>query len=340
MEFRNIKFGIHVSVQSPLNTNVYQKFQESLEYVRIADKYGFDAVFCGQHYLTYPYTMLQIIPFLSRMMAESKRLFFGTGVLLLALYNPVDVAETIASMDIISGGRFIFGVGLGYREEEYNAFGISKEDAPKRFNECLAIVKMLWTQDIVNFEGKYFKLKNVSLAIKPLQKPYPPIWIGATNNKAVEKVGKLGHVWYASNLGTINMLRKQMEIYLNILKKYNHPEPLYKPVLRELFISEDSEKAYRMAEPVAEKYKVYHQWGFDKILPPEERFDRDIATLVRNRFIIGNPDQCIEQLSKLINIGFNFLIFRIYWPHSKHEDVLNTLKLVGEKVIPYFNDFN
>lgn len=328
-------------IQSPLNTNVYQKFQESLEYVRMADKYGFDAVFCGQHYLTYPYTMLQLIPFLSRIMAESKRLYFGTGILLLALYNPVDVAETIASMDIISGGRLIFGVGLGYREEEYDAFVISKEDAPKRFNECLAAVKMLWTQDIVNFEGKYFKLKNVRLTIKPLQKPYPPIWIAANSDKAIEKVAKLGHVWYANPHVTINTLKRQMEIYLNILKKNNHPEPSFKPVLRELFVSENFEEAYRMAEPILEnKYKVYHQWGQDKVVPPEEHFDREFAELAQERFIIGSPDQCIEQLSKLINIGFNFLIFRIYWPHSKHEDVLNTLKLVGEKVIPYFNDFN
>jgi len=338
MGFENVKFGVYVMVQSPLNVDAYQKFQESLEYVRIADKYGFDAVFCGQHYLTYPYTMLQLIPFLSRIMAESKRLIFGTGVLLLPLYNPIDVAEVIATIDIISNGRFIFGVGLGYREEEYSAFGISKEDAPKRFSECLAIVKMLWTQEAVNFEGKYFKFKNVSLAIKPLQKPYPPIWIGAMSDKAVKKIAKLGHVWFANNIATIKTLKRQMEIYLNTLKKYGHPEPLHKPVLRELFISEDSEEAYRMAEPVAEKYKVYHQWGLDRILPPEEHFDKEFAELVKDRFIIGNPDQCIEQLSKLISIGFNFLVFRTYWPHSKYEDVLKTLKLVGEKIIPYFKD--
>lgn len=324
-------------IQSPLGIDVYQKFQESLQYVKLAEKYKFDTIFCGQHFLTYPYVMLQTIPFLSRLMAESNSLKFGTGILLLALYNPVDVAETIATMDIISNGRFIFGVGLGYREEEYNVFGISKIDAPKRFNECLKVVKMLWTQESVNFEGEFFKLKNVRLMVRPIQKPYPPIWIAANNDKAVEKIAKLGHVWYANPHVTIKTLKRQMELYLDVLKKSGHEIPLDKPVLRELFVAESLQEAYNNAEPVLEnKYKVYHQWGQDKVVPPEEHFDKKFEELARERFIIGTPDECIEQIINLTKIGFNYIIFRTYWPHSKHEDTLRTFKLIGEKIIPYF----
>jgi len=287
---KELRFGLYVMLQDPFYIDIYKRFLESIEYVRLAEKYNFDIIFCGQHYVTYPYVMLHPIPFLARLMAESKRLFFGTGILLLALHHPVEVADYVSTLDIISGGKFIFGVGLGYREEEYEAFGINKKDASERFYESLDLIKSIWQNEELSFEGKYFKFKKLKFTLKPLQKPHPPIWIAANNDKAIIKIGQKGYVWYANPHVTLSTIERQLNLYFNELKTNKHEIPKDLPILREIFISPDRDIAYSKARPFLEKkYQTYSSWGQDKVVPPEEHFRKEFEELAKGRFIIGNP---------------------------------------------------
>jgi alkanesulfonate monooxygenase SsuD/methylene tetrahydromethanopterin reductase-like flavin-dependent oxidoreductase (luciferase family) len=118
---------------------------------------------------------LQLIPFLARLAAEAGEMTGIAGVLLATLHNPVEVAECIASLDAIWRGNFVFGVGLGYRDVEFDAFGVPRGQRVRRFEQCLEIVKRLWTEESVTFENDICKLSNVTATCRPLQQPYPPI---------------------------------------------------------------------------------------------------------------------------------------------------------------------
>jgi alkanesulfonate monooxygenase SsuD/methylene tetrahydromethanopterin reductase-like flavin-dependent oxidoreductase (luciferase family) len=181
-----MKFGLIVSKQHPPGVSMVERFREHIEQVRAARDAGFDLVVMGQHYLSTPFQELQTLPALARLAAEAGPMRVGATVLLLPLLNPVDVAEQVATLDMICEGRFIFGVGLGYRDEEYEAFGIRREERVARFVESLQVIRRLWTEDEVTHHGRFFHLTKARIVLKPVQQPQPPIWFAANNNCAVE----------------------------------------------------------------------------------------------------------------------------------------------------------
>ena len=121
-----MRFGLSLPIQHPVGDHLPDRVAEAVEMVRLACQAGFDHVSASQHYLAAPFQYMQPLPLLARVAAEAGEMTLGTGIMLLALQQPVDVAESIATMDVICNGRFVFGVGLGYRDVEFDAFGIPK----------------------------------------------------------------------------------------------------------------------------------------------------------------------------------------------------------------------
>ena len=116
-------------------------------------------------------------------------------VILVPLHNPVELAESVATMDAICDGRFIFGVGLGYREEEYIAFGVRRQERVGRLIEALDIMKLLWAEDQVEYHGKYYQVPLIQSTYRTVQKPHPPIWVAANHDLAIQRAGRLGLPW-------------------------------------------------------------------------------------------------------------------------------------------------
>ena len=153
---------------------------------------GSIALAAGHHYLSPPYQSLQSVPLLSRLAADTGSMDLCLSVLLLALLNPVQVAEDIASLDIMSEGRVVFGIGIGYREVEYEGFGMTRQERVPRMLEALELIKRLWTEEVVTHEGRFFRVHDATCTIRPVQKPYPPIWIAANADQAVVRTARHG----------------------------------------------------------------------------------------------------------------------------------------------------
>src|SRR5258708_30691694 len=175
-----MKFGVFISAQQPGSDEPVGRFREAGEQARLARDAGFDALAAGHHYLSPPYQSLQSLPLLARLAGEAPGMELCLSVLLLALLNPVQTAEEVASLDIMSEGRVVFGVGLGYREVEYEAFGVSLRDRVPRMLEALDLINRLWTEEAVTFEGRVFPVHDATCTIPPVQEHQPPIRIAAT----------------------------------------------------------------------------------------------------------------------------------------------------------------
>src|SRR6195256_1237319 len=171
------QFGLVVRGQAEAGEDISRRFQETLAFVRLADRLGFDSVTKTAHYSAYRFQMLQLVPMLARFAAEAPRLQLNAGVLLLPLLSPLHVAEEFATLDVITGGKIILGVGLGYRDVEFKAFGVPRSQRAKRFEANLMAIKRLWTEDKVSMKAAHFELDDASCSPQPLQKPHPPIWI-------------------------------------------------------------------------------------------------------------------------------------------------------------------
>jgi alkanesulfonate monooxygenase SsuD/methylene tetrahydromethanopterin reductase-like flavin-dependent oxidoreductase (luciferase family) len=303
---------------------------------RLARDRGWDAVATGQHYLSEGVSQLQLIPFLARLAAEAGEMTGIAGVLLAALHNPVEVAECMASLDTIWRGNFVLGVGLGYRDTEFDAFGVARGERVRRFEQCLDLVRRLWTEDEVTAETAMCRLDKVRPTCRPVQRPRPPIWVAANNDNAVRRAARLGDAWFINPHATIPTLRRQMAIYRAELARLGKPFPAVLPCFREIYCARDRATALETAGPyLLGKYETYASWGQDQMLPGQESFRQPLAELLEDRFILGSPEECWEQLRPLWEeVGAGFLVLRTHWSGIPVADALASMRLIGDELLP------
>jgi alkanesulfonate monooxygenase SsuD/methylene tetrahydromethanopterin reductase-like flavin-dependent oxidoreductase (luciferase family) len=333
----DIQFGLMVRAQFPPGDDMHMRFRELVEQVRLADRLGFASLTNGMHYSSTPWQGFQQFPFLSRMMAEAPSMRLNFGLVLLALHKPLDIAEQIATIDVMSGGKVIFGAALGYREVEYLAFGTTQKARVKRFEENLAAVKRLWTEDVVDMAGSHFTLKGASAPTKPVQRPHPPIWIGANADPAIQRAARLGDCWYVNPHNRIDTIVRQVEVYERALEAYGKPFPKEFPARREVFVARSRDEAIRLCAPfLGAKYQAYEQWGQSKVMPEGDNdLGVDFDELIKDRFLLGSPDEVAEQMLALHRAtGINHLIMSVQWPGMPQSLVLDELHMLAEEVFP------
>ncbi len=332
-----MQFGLMTRGQYPLGDDMQHRFRELAEQVRAADRLGFASLTKGSHYSAHPYQDFQQLPYLTRMMAEAPNLRLNAGIILLPLHKPLDLAEQLATMDVMSGGRMIAGVGLGYRDVEFDGFGTVRADRIRRFEENLEAIKRLWTEDTVSMEGSHFALREASCPTKPVQKPHPPIWVGANANSAIRRAARLGTCWYINPHNRISTILEQLDVYRRALDELDKPMPEELPIRREVFVADSREDAIRLCGPqLAGKYAVYAAWGQGKAMPAG---DADLTAafddLARDRFLIGSPDEVAEQMIALARAtGVNHIVMSVQWSGMAQSLTLETLQRLAEDVFP------
>lgn len=334
----DIRFSLFNRGQNPIGDDMHARFLEACAQARLADKLGFDTLMKGSHYSAYPLLDFQQVPFLSRMMAEAPNMRLCAGIVLLPLHKPLDVAETFANIDVMSGGKLIFGVGVGYREVEFQAFGTTMKGSGKRLEENLAAIKRLWTEEKVTMEGSHFNLIDASCPVKPLQQPMPPIWIGANADVAIKRAARVADAWFVNPHNRIDTIARQMDVYKQALEdagKSDLPDDF--PMMREVVVAKTREEAMRMAEPYLKaKYDAYHEWGQDKVMPKgDDNLGLMYDELVKDRFLFGSPDEVSAQIVDLIKrFGVNHFVFGVQFPGMPQSMVLDQMQMLAEDVFP------
>ncbi len=330
-------FALFIRGQFEQGDDMTARFNELAEQARIADGLGFTGIAAGMHYATDPLQMLQQIPFLARIMAEAPNARLIPGIVLLSLHKPLDIAGQLATLDVMSGGRLVFGAGQGYREVEFKGFGTTQSERGPRFDENLEAIIRLWTEDKVSMVGSHFELDEVSLSVKPVQKPRPPIWIGANADAAVRRAARLGDTWFINPHQRMDTIERQLDLYKRALDEYGKPFPTELPLMRETFVANSRDEAIRLARPYLErKYQTYHEWGQDKAMP---KGDDDLSLafdeLTRDRFLFGTPDEVAEQIAGYNKrLGVNSFVLGLQWVGMPQSQVLDALQMFAEEVMP------
>ncbi len=332
-----MRFGIGLSVQHLPEDSQARRFEEHVEQVRLARAVGFTSVWASQHYLSQPFTYFQPIPVLARMAAEAAGMTLGTGVLLLPLHHPLDVAEQLATLDVISGGRLIFGVGLGYRDEENVALGQDPRQRVARLVEGLELIERLWSGEPVHHEGRHFQARDVRLSMTPLQRPRPPIWVAANTDAGVKRAARLGDAWLMNPHTTLSTLERQLALFREARAAAGRPPAREIPLIKECYVADDAAAARAEARSVLEpKYRAYQAWQQDKALPAGETFTLDFDELARDRFVLGDPARARDEIARYAaRLGVTTMIFRLQWPGMEQSRVLRSIRLLGEKVLPH-----
>jgi alkanesulfonate monooxygenase SsuD/methylene tetrahydromethanopterin reductase-like flavin-dependent oxidoreductase (luciferase family) len=263
-------------------------------------------------------------------------MLIGTTVYLLPTVHPVALAEDVAMCDVLSGGRFVFGVGLGWRSEEFAALGISMDERSGRFEEALEIINALWRGEVVEYRGKFFSLSGIQLVLRPSQTPRPPIWVGANaSTRAVRRAARLGDGWVISSHIDFEAVRRLCEVYLRELEVCGKPRGTI-ALLRNFFLADSAESALRGIRRFFEStYVTYGEWGlFEDVLRLEKRVLTG-ESLARGRIIVGGPDECAAQIGEYIRwVPVDFLVLRMDWPGMPSALVEECIYRVGQELLP------
>ena len=328
-----MKFGINVNVHFSPEISPTGAFDYMLKFVGAARDGGFDGIFAAHHYaLGAGEAMFQPIPLLARLAAEAPGMTLGTSIFLLSLHNPLEAAELAATLDIISGGKFAFGVGQGYRDVEFNSFGIPLTDRGGRLAEAVHVIRKLWAEDDVTWQGKHFPMEGVTINPKPVQQPGPPIWVGGDTLRSVRRAARIGDAWMTSPRHSKGFIRQALEVYQEQRRSMGLPVP--PPVFfRELFVADSREEAEReLMDSFQKLYQVYHREG-----QPGESYDRSFQELKEDRIIAGSPDDVIQEIETYRQeFGAQYMFFRVYYLGMDPEKSLRSIRLFGQEVVPHF----
>jgi alkanesulfonate monooxygenase SsuD/methylene tetrahydromethanopterin reductase-like flavin-dependent oxidoreductase (luciferase family) len=188
MKFGVLQFFSWPGRHGPLE----QVYERALERIEVMDRGGFDAVWLAEHHFT-TFSVCPSVHMLGTLAAaRTKRLRIGTAVSLAALYHPLRLAEEVALLDMLSGGRVNWGAGRGFAVSEFDAFGVPPAESADRFREAVEIVLKAWTEDRLNHRGRFFRFEDVEVLPKPQQAPHPPVWMAATSEPAIDWAASQG----------------------------------------------------------------------------------------------------------------------------------------------------
>lgn len=329
-------FGLLLTNQQAIGRDQVVSLQEQIRLVHAVRDGGWDSVFAAQHHLSDGFAHIQPLPYLGRLAAETGELRVGMGIHLLALHNPVDVAESFASLDIVTGGRLVFGVGLGYRDVEYAAFGVPGDKKVRRFTENLRVVEELWRGEEVSVDLPWCRLDRVRATLRPVQQPRPPIWMAANADAAVQRCARLADTWLINPHATFETIERQLGLLRDEREAHGRGPVEELPLMREVFCAPTRQQAVELAQPhLTRKYEVYSDWGQDKVMPDRESFRMPYEELAQSRFIVGSPDDCIEQLLPWQQrLGVDHFILRTNWAGMPVEHALSSVELLSQEVVP------
>jgi alkanesulfonate monooxygenase SsuD/methylene tetrahydromethanopterin reductase-like flavin-dependent oxidoreductase (luciferase family) len=331
-----MRFGLIIRGQYAQGDDMRVRLKEDLDAARRAEELGYDLVAKGSHYSSHPFQYIQQIPYLCQVALVAPKLRLCPGVVLLPLHSPLHVAEELASLDVMSNGKLIFGAGIGYREVEFQAFGTTQKQSGPRFEECLTAVKRLWSEDFVTMKGSYFALEGANCTVMPVQKPMPPVWIGANANIGIRRAARMADTWFINPHNKIDTIAEQMEVYKRALDACGKPFPEELPMAREVFVATSRDEAIRLAQPYLEvKYNAYRDWGQDKVMPSGDAFSLDFADLMNDRFLFGSPAEVVEQILVLKQrFGVNTLVLGIHWAGMPASLAMEQMQMISEDVFP------
>ena len=189
-----MKFGVLYDFRNPRRWAVppAELYRRTLDQIASLEDLGYDSVWLTEHHFVEDGYLPSIFTMAGAIAVRTKRLTIGANTILLPLHHPVEVAESAAVVDVLSGGRFVLGVALGYRGVEFRGYGVPLEQRGSRMEEGLDILRRCWNEAAFSYDGKHYTLRDVDVQPKPLQRPGVPVWVGARGPKAIDRAATVG----------------------------------------------------------------------------------------------------------------------------------------------------
>lgn len=337
-----MKFGIIHDFRNPPKWHKPPPvlYQELLDQIVRAEELGYDNVWLAEHHFTEDGYNPSPLPTAAAIAARTSRIRIGTYILLLPFQHPVRVAEDTTCIDIWSNGRFDLGVGQGYAANEFHSLGISRKERSARLAEGVELVRRLWTEDNVTFDGRFTQVRDLTLSPKPVQQPHIPVWIGARADRAIQRVARMGcHL-----MGTLGP--DPAPVYVEALKEngYN-PANFNIGQIRLVYVAESEDQAWDdIQEHIHNSMEYYGKIMAEaNDVPGDDNIWRfkDAGELRDSGFgraaMIGTPDKVARRLEQFCqNYHCTHFVFGTQLPGLDPKKVTRSLELFAKEIMPSF----
>jgi probable F420-dependent oxidoreductase len=253
---------------------------------------------------------LEPVELLAYAAAVTQQIRLGSAVLLTALRSPVHLAKSLATLDHLSGGRLTVGVGLGANPRIYPAYGLSAERRAARFAEGIRLIKRLWTEPRVTFDGQFWRLADAAIEPKPLQRPHPPIWFGAHHPRALERAVALGDGFMGAGSSTTAGFAEEWKTLVALLEKAGR-DPAGFAVGKRVYIAVDPDRERALGRLTAWFGAFYGR--------PE---------LARQVAVWGSAGECLDGIARVVAAGARLILYHPVW------DELEQVEAIAAEIAP------
>ena len=334
-----MEFGIFYQLPCAVEQAPQQRYQDTIAQARLADDLGFDQVWLAELHFNPRFSIMPAPLLLASAIAQvTERIKIGTAVNLVPLHQPVRLAEEVATLDLLSGGRAIFGIGRGSQPHQYAGYGISMEEGRPRFLEALELIIQAWTQEEACFQGQFYQVQDVNVVPKPAQQPHPPVYIASNSADTFGMVGEMGHnilvaplvVSRAGALAGLEEYRSALDRrgWDTGSKRVNINLPVY--------VSEDPTKIENGYENTIDNY--LGTLRLNRSGAASRAANLDYHQVHSEFAAIGTPEQVVAKL-KFFQQLFDPQEFMCWFNTGgmlPHREVAQSMELFAQKVMPHF----
>ena len=334
-----MKFGVFYQLPCGVEQTPQLRYQDTIAQALLADELGFDQVWLAELHFNPSFSVMPAPLLLASAIAQvTERIKIGTAVNLVPLHQPVRLAEEVATLDLLSEGRAIFGIGRGSQPRQYGGYGIDIEEGRARFLEALQLIIHAWTREEACFSGEFYQVQDVNVVPKPAQQPHPPVYIAANSADTFGLVGELGHnILVAPLVVSREGALAGLEDYRSALARSGHDtESKRVNINLPVYVTEDPNKIKSGFELTINNYLGTLRQN--RSGPASRAARRDYEEVHSDFAAIGTPEQVVAKL-KFFQKLFNPQEFMCWFNTGgmlPHREVAQSMELFAQKVMPHF----
>jgi alkanesulfonate monooxygenase SsuD/methylene tetrahydromethanopterin reductase-like flavin-dependent oxidoreductase (luciferase family) len=331
-----LEFGIILG-DVPDSVGPREHLDRILRQVETAQEQGFTYICIGQHFLYRSFRWPQPIPLLAHLAAlTDPHVKLVVSVLIVPAYHPVVLAEELATLDMVTRGRLIIGVGAGYRREEFDWLQVPFRERYARLEEAVELMQLAWAEPSFSFEGRFWQIHDATTHVHPVQQPRPPLWFGAMSPTGIRRAARLGDAWMITVETPLSDVPDLLATFDAERRQHGLPSGRM-PIRREIVLAPNADQALRSYEARAgERFLAYAERGAEFLAAEGDRLREGFRDWANDRAILGSADECVDRLRDFDPERLGPVIVRPSWPGMSADAVDAYLSDVGQNVVAAF----
>jgi alkanesulfonate monooxygenase SsuD/methylene tetrahydromethanopterin reductase-like flavin-dependent oxidoreductase (luciferase family) len=340
-----MNFGTFLLMQSPSARSSQEIYSRALDIAQAAEALGFGNIWLAEHHFsTYGYLArpAQLATYLA---AKTTRLRVGTAVIVVPLHHPLVIAEEIATLDLLSGGRADIGLGRGYQHYEFERLGLELDTSRARWEESVDVILKAFEGTPFTYDGKIFQIPETSVFPQPITRPHPPIWVTAQSPESIEATVRRGFNVLTGGFGVpIERMAEFRRLFDRLVAEAKPAHPLQVGVQRAVYVTENEADARAAAEEARWNMRVtlslrnhYERVEGGRAVPIPAPKEPAVDDLLDRFLVIGTPDTCIRQIRRVQElVGITHFNCSFWFGDLEHPRVLRSMELFAREVMPAF----